>query len=228
MIRTSAIIIALLASTSSSALAASKWTGCYLAAHGGYAVTDSDTSLDVSDLGLPVAVGFGGLSASGAEVGAGAGCDLQVPNSPFVFGVFGDWTHRDLDHSTSIYLADTEIAYAKFAIESGWTVGGRAGFLVSPATLIYALAGYTQSQTSRLEMFAALPGGEPTFADVGTLKGITVGGGIEAQMAYGWAVKAEYRFTKYDGITVDHADYDLKLDTNEHAARVGLTYRFGL
>jgi outer membrane immunogenic protein len=201
------------------------WTGCSVSAHAGYAVAAHDATLGL--VGAPVALNIDSLSASGGEIGAGLGCDFRIPGQPFVVGVFGDWTWRELEQSNTLTLGGFQ-AGTKMTIDDAWTVGGRAGILVNPSTLLYGLIGYTQARTSSLVLSAT---GFPSASfGVPDLSGWTVGGGLETQLGQGWAVRGEYRYTQYEEETVKLVPGLLNLDlkTTEHSGRLGMVYRFGL
>lgn len=201
------------------------WTGCHVGAHVGYSSLNTDANIDV--VGFPVSAGINGLGASGGVIGAGVGCDIRIPSSDFVVGAFGDWTRNDLDHSASLTLGGLN-ASAKYSLDDAWTIGARAGYLVTESTLVYGLAGYTVADTSPVT--GKIDGlGSASFS-VGDLKGWTLGGGIEVNLTDGLFLKGEYRYTMYDGESVALVPglVNLNLDTDEHSARVGLLYRFGM
>ena len=206
---------------------APQWTGLHIGAHIGYGTADTDTAIGVDPTIMPAGISFDGLSATGAEVGGSLGYDVRLPNSPFVIGVFGDWSWRDLDHTTSLTLGPLS-ASASLSIEDAWTIGGRAGYLLNDSTLLYALVGYRQASMSSLKLSA--DGIGATSFGVGDLKGWTVGGGLETQLSGGWALRGEYRFTRYDGQSVEliPGALALDLDTDEHVARLGAVWRLSI
>jgi outer membrane immunogenic protein len=102
-----------------------------------------------------------------------------------------------------------------------WSVGGRFGFLSSPATLWYRTAGYTQAEfdaSSNLGSF-----------DLGTFSGYFVGAGVESRLVGGWSLRGEYRFSQFDSETVASIPGLLNVDfePSMHTARLALTYKFG-
>lgn len=210
------------------------WTGCHIGAHVGYSSTNTDAGLNVDAGWLGAAsVGADGLAASGVAFGGGVGCDYRITGSNFVLGAFGDFTRNDLDHGLSANIDLFGIkakANAKYSIEDAWTVGGRLGYLVTESVMVYGLAGYTKADTSPLSVsIAGDINGKASFK-TSDLDGWVVGGGVELNIADGWFVKGEYRYTRYDGdnVTILPGVADLNLDTEEHAARVGVLYRFGM
>jgi opacity protein-like surface antigen len=67
-----------------------------------------------------------------------------------------------------------------------WAVSalGRIGWLIDPRDLVYAVGGYT---------YGGFEWGDRTFG----LHGATVGAGWEREVAPGWTMKAEYRYTRF-------------------------------
>lgn len=200
----------------------SQWTGCYVGAGGGYSIFDSKTSVGAAGFGDFATVD--GLAAEGVGLYAKTGCDVElVPK--WVVGAFGDydWQHNT-DFSVNVLGAPGDIV--KASLDSSWTVGGRAGYLVKPDALLYVLVGYTQAQVSDIS-FPAFPGA--TSLTVPDLKGIVYGGGIDVALGKGWFAQAEGRWANYDRKSIDVCggcgEY-VALDADVLSARVGLAYKF--
>ena len=68
----------------------------------------------------------------------------------------------------------------------------RGGFLIGPTDLIYAIGGYTYAGFETPQNFSSFG-----------LHGGTIGGGYEKKSSPLWSIKAEYRYTKFRGKTVD-------------------------
>jgi outer membrane immunogenic protein len=113
----------------------------------------------------------------------------------------------------SIYGPSNWIGTATFERDNSWlgTVRARAGFLATPAFLIYATGGLAYGKTSgdasldlRSDICTAAPTtpavcphfNEPSafFSSDKTRTGWTVGGGFEWMFAPQWSVKAEYLY----------------------------------
>jgi opacity protein-like surface antigen len=111
----------------------------------------------------------------------------------------------------------------------------RFGYLVTPRDLVYGLGGWTYAGFN-----TTLPAAiDPSFG----AHGVTVGAGWEREMLDGWTLKAEYRYTKFQGVDVDVATAQrdtsatsTNLFTSQatahispdlHVVRVGLTHYFG-
>src|SRR5262249_36825001 len=88
-----------------------------------------------------------------------------------------------------------------------WSVGARLGGLITPKTLLYGTAGYTQAEF------------ELTGAGAELFDGYFVGAGIEHMLRENWTLKLEYRYAEYEG-------QDVGVDTTLQTGRVVLTYKF--
>lgn len=195
-----------------------KWTGIYAGASVGYASTTTETGLNWAGLGNVLTVdGFG---AAGTSLAAHVGADIRIQN--FVLGGFADWTKHDQEWSiSSPFVGGT---FASMKIEDAWTLGGRAGVLVGD-TLIYGLIGYTTMSASDIAVPAV-----PLTIVVGDFKGWTLGGGLETHLGNNIFLAAEYRYTKFDGQTVDIATtpLSLSLEPETHEVKARVSYKFGL
>lgn len=149
------------------------------------------------------------------------GYDKQI-NSRYVVGAFADvdWSSAKAKFNQSslvglnIHGHEKNIltASANSEIEQDWgyTLGGRVGWLATPRTLLYFLAGYTKvhldNPTVNFKFKDPLGFIEhinsPTDLTVklpDELDGYTVGGGIETKLRQNWSLKFEYRFSDLDG-----------------------------
>ncbi len=146
------------------------WTGCYA----GGALKHVNGTTD-----------SWGVGVDGYAMGGIVGCDLQIGN--IVLGGFGDY---DWGHVSQF----GGISYKE------WSFGGRAGVVVAPTVLIYALANRPQIQYSG-----------------NSFNGLGVGGGVEVQLTKNWATALEYR----------HETFDTIAPVNVHVDTIGarLTFR---
>jgi len=114
------------------------------------------------------------LSGSGAAATSGASVFTDPGGATFPNGSFTT--------TTSFNTADS--------LDNRWMVSvlGRGGVVVDPADFVYLLGGYTYA---RFETFNSVVG----FG----LNGGTIGGGWERQIASGWSLRGEYRYTKFQG-----------------------------
>jgi hypothetical protein len=154
---------------------ASSWTGVGIGAYGAWLNADADVG--------PFNIGLNGQAAGiTASIGAKMGA--------FVIEGFGEygWVFGDL-HDLGV---DNEMA-----------AGIRAGFLVSPQTLVYAVGAKAWIDTS-----------------AGMFDGWQYGGGVKMHMkGTPTFLSLEYR----------RAEYDIHgLDVTADTVRAGFTYQFGL
>jgi outer membrane immunogenic protein len=159
------------------------WTGCYVAAGGGYGLFNQDRDIiaEVTDpAGAGTTLAYAVSAPAGAvlfpnqtEGGRGwlataqFGCDYQFAG-PFggnwVIGAFvdGDWSDLRGDHGLF-----NDMFSGEQRLRSSWAVGGRIGWLVTPTLLTYFTGGYTQASFSEVDYtnnftaaaFAAVNGG---------------------------------------------------------------------
>lgn len=166
--------------------------GCWIGADAGYQIKTSEFS-----------TGFGNveLSADNATYGPSAGCDVPIKGSPFVVGLMGSWTF------TNAKSAITEV-------QSEWSVVARVGYLVTPATMPYILAGYTQLDEK-------LPTALAAFKD--NPRGLTLGGGIEHMLNENLALSLEGRWVDLGHDTV----LGVTKDDNTFQGLLRLSWKFG-
>ena len=197
---------------------AENWTGCYVGGAGGYSAALMDTSISAGGGGI----GVDSRGMQGGSVAALLGCDMQVAPR-VVMGVFADWTY---DPDTTFSITATGIpTLLQMSLENRWGVGGRAGYLVQPGSLVYVLAGYTQAQTSNITS----PAGGPGFViGVPDLKGYVIGAGSEFALGNGLYLQAQYSYANYakENIALGGGPLVLGLDTDVQTARVGLLFKF--
>ena len=160
-------------------------------------------------------------------------------NSRFVVGAFFDYDWADLDTSLDAsinFLGTTFGAGADIEVEDMWSIGGRLGYLVSPSTMLFVTAGYSQADVSDLTANASGLG-SVTLARVGDFDGYFIGGGAEMKITKAISIKGEYRYTDLDSEVITllpgtapeiNNFVTTKLDPDIQTARVSLNYRFGL
>ncbi|MDQ2632645.1 MAG: outer membrane beta-barrel protein [Pseudomonadota bacterium] len=187
-----------------------------------------------------------GYNWSGLYVGAGAGVgavrrvlsfgDFQIMPDQGGHGVFGEVTlGYDYMLSQRFLLggfADVRFGNIGFSAEIegqellsitndyGFDVGARAGYLLTPSTLGYVLAGYTW-QHFDVDV-ADLPPGISLDTD---RDGYILGAGLETAVAANWTLKGEYRYADYGKHLVEFLD--INSETSTHTFHVGVNYRPG-
>jgi opacity protein-like surface antigen len=166
-----------------------RWSGAWIAATLGYGVAATDIS-DVFGADLS-------LATHDLTYGAGAGFDHRFAGTNLVLGA-----GCDVDFTR----AETAVA----SWDRQWACWGRGGVLLSPALLVYGLAGYT-----------SLDGGfaVPELMD---RRGLTFGAGLETAFLDGWFLRAEGRRVDLGGESGGGID----VESTQYAARLSVGYRF--
>jgi outer membrane immunogenic protein len=175
------------------------WSGCYVDAGGGYGMWSAEATRQ-RDPGFGVVGILSATVASGGGHGwfgsVGGGCDFQVGDR-WLIGAFADYDFSDLKG----HFADPVSGeFGPEKLRSAWAVGGRIGWLVTPAILAYVSVGYTQARFDQVDIFFAFnpPVREPFYLPATTYSGWFLGGGTEFMLSPGWFVRNEYRYARYD------------------------------
>jgi len=95
-------------------------------------------------------------------------------------------------------------------------VGGRIGTTLTPSTLLYAKAGYTNG---RFDTDYSAPGVARVQGHQ-TKDGYRLGAGVEEKLGSNLYAKAEYRYSKYDKLS----GYDARVERHQVVAGVGLRF----
>ncbi len=197
---------------------------------------------------------FDGIGGEGIFGTVQVGYDWQyAPRA--VVGLFGDFDWSGIGTDLSFSASQDGYKYlsanGEADLEWMWTIGIRFGYLATPDTLIYMLAGYTQANFDDPSLTINFDGYKETAStSLDTFKGYTLGVGMETRLDANWALKLEYRFTQlssenlfsfydsyYEGGFCNYC-YDSKkyyveegvsadLEPSIHTGRVVLTYRIG-
>src|SRR5262245_2033142 len=205
------------------------WSGCYVAAGGGYGVfnTDRDVVSEFVNIGAGTIVAYTngaptGTVITGKETFGGRGylataqfgCDLQFAGS-FVIGAFADayWTNMRGDHALfGVLFGQQELRWS-------WAAGGRIGWLVTPNLLTFFSGGYTQAEFREVDLavgqasaialgvgftLAAAQGASGLQLGSQRYSGWFLGSGVEYAFTWwpGLFWKTEYRFADYGSRTV--------------------------
>jgi outer membrane immunogenic protein len=203
--------------TSASRAEAGSFTGCYGGGALGYSAALSDTSLDHKVFGNIASVDS--LAASGGQVTALAGCDMQVGKSPLVLGIWGDHSWSEAEFSVNVGPATV----LETGVDTSWAIGGRAGYVVVPGAMVYLKAGYTQAELNDIS-FPATPLAKPL--SVPTLDGYVFGGGAEVGLGSGLYLQVDYSYADYDQADIALGkNTSLGLDVDVQTARVGILFR---
>jgi outer membrane immunogenic protein len=149
-----------------------------------------------------------GEHANGVVYGVGAGYDFQTGGA--VLGIEGEASDSTADKCVTGFLVTGD----RICSSAGRDlyVGGRVGGLVSPNTLIYGKAGYTNGRINT--DYTTATGGPASFRSRDNLDGLRVGAGVEHAVGRNAFVKVEYRYSNYEA------------DVERHQAVAGFGFRF--
>jgi outer membrane immunogenic protein len=170
------------------------WTGPYIGAQAGY--------------------GWGRASDmknNGWMVGGYLGYNVQLDNSPVVFGIETDLNFADID-------GDARRRGFTTKLNSSWNGATRArvGYAFG-RFLVYGAGGiaYADREFKRF--------GDK---DSKTAVGWTVGGGVESAVTDNVTVRAEYRYNDYGKDKFDVSGVSYKSGATEHRIMGGVAYKF--
>ncbi|MET3335154.1 outer membrane immunogenic protein [Bradyrhizobium japonicum] len=233
-------------------VAISSWTGFYAGLGLGFRSTAADlTTTSVFEDGIPRDISDALVSqpfdGPGLRVNPYAGFNWQVAPS-WVLGVEGDVGFGRQTTILQGFRASPRAGSSSFLVDSlaltaGWdaSLRGRAGYLLTPATMAYVTGGLAWQQFDVTSVCVgatcnnALPA---VVSNSATRTGWTLGGGLETALWGNWLLRADYRYADFGttpftmartrsgagpALTVDN--FDTRLRT--HTASVGLAYKFG-
>jgi outer membrane immunogenic protein len=173
------------------------------------------------DDGVETGDNEGDESIDGVGYGVGVGYDIAVGRA--VFGIEGEYLDSTGEQETGETVDGTEFLGR---IETGRDlyIGGRVGFAVAPRTLAYVKAGYTN-----LSIESAFTSDTDNVDFDTTVDGYRLGAGIEQQLGTNVYVKAEYRYSNYNGLQFDDdlfGDETIDIDLDRHQVMAGVGFRF--
>jgi outer membrane immunogenic protein len=224
-----ALVASGIALAATPANAQDEFSGFRIEALAGYDNEGVDFDDDVLDGGK--------RSDDGFALGAAAGYDVQM--GQFVFGVEADFVESTLDREydeQGLRPANpiaTPIS-ATYNIEGGGdiSVGGRAGFAVSPTFLIYGKIGYSWHKLA-IEGTGSDNGAPFTIDEQIDLAGLRLGAGGEMNFGENFYGKIEYRYSNYNegDFDVNGANANLEplfsgIDVVRHQVMLGAGFRF--
>ncbi len=198
------------------------WTGLYIGAHIGNAVSGSDWK-DVS--GAPLPVPFAGYFTGGGIVrGAQVGFNYQRGN--LVLGLEGEGSFADIDGGVQCAVA---IFACDAKIEALGTVTGRLGY-TSGDFLFYGKAGgaWLYEKLSMTPNPGA--GWWDPWAGRQIRPGLALGAGAEYALSSRVSAKIEYNYLAFGQDRGDLTDpngnrVNVGLDQNIHLVKLGLNYK---
>lgn len=197
-----------------------RWSGVYLGGSFGGAFTKSSISSaenfrEIVPTNTPPFQVFGQstLATSSQSGGRGALLDAYVGantvfNGFFLAGVQFEGTLSDVSFNSTgtrtVAVSNAAGLTGQVAVISSWqpqvharwmtSALVRAGVLVQPETLLYAIGGWTgaQFEYGMLTDNLFLETGQTFWAS-----GATLGGGLEHKFGQNWSLRAEYRYTRF-------------------------------
>ena len=134
-----------------------------------------------------------GDSRDGIAYGIAAGYDFQLGGA--VAGIEAEYLDSNTDGCDGgfVVTGDSICATAKRDLYAG----ARVGVAVTPSTLLYAKAGYTNARVGLTYTNPA--NSAQNFALRDNLDGVRVGAGVEQKLGTNLYVKGEYRYSNYEG-----------------------------
>lgn len=150
----------------------------------------------------------------GFTYGALLGYDFQRGN--IVYGIDGEIT----DATTKSRSYNEVTAGDRFSVEAGRDlyIGGRLGYVISPAAMIYAKGGYTNARVE--SRYQPNTGADNELVDKADLDGFRLGAGLEYKLTPTAFVKGEYRYSHYGEIE----GYNIDLDRHQLMAGLGIRF----
>jgi outer membrane immunogenic protein len=147
------------------------------------------------------------VDTDGFTGGAFVGASTHV-NGPWSLGVEGDWKYAGGDGTD-----------APISLEQNWTasVRARAAYEITPATDIYATAGWS---------WADVDADIGATSDSQTLSGWTAGVGVEHEYNDRLFTRVEYRYTDYDEEDFAVGPFGWSADLASHEVLVGVGWKF--
>ncbi|WP_293882484.1 outer membrane beta-barrel protein [Sphingomonas sp.] len=155
----------------------------------------------------------------GFVYGVGAGYDAQVGG--VILGIEGEAT----DSTNKVRARNVLVTGDNARVSAGRDlyIGGRIGYAVAPATLLYVKGGYTNARFGeRYDNGAGTISGGHANAD-----GYRVGAGVEQKFNVfgpGGFVKAEYRYSNYKNLNVGDANIDTDFDRHQVVGSIGVRF----
>ena len=160
-------------------------------------------------------IGTANVEGSGSvSVGGVVGRNWQ--ENTFVYGVEGELAVLNNDETNSV-------SGGTLSVNSDWmaSIRVRAGYLMSPDTLLYATAGVAWANFD-----TELSGISGSTSSSETMAGFVIGAGIEHHFTEDWAARLEYAYTDFGSRTIRNGTQVASLDPDIHAIKLAFVYRF--
>jgi outer membrane immunogenic protein len=230
---------------------AMSWTGPYLGLGLGARALQADSAA-TSELfgGAPLPILKNSVPFNGTAFRANPYAGVNWQFAPkWVAGIEGDAGFADRTTTLSGYPVSPAFgtfhdAADSLVLKTTWDASLRArlGFLVTPATLLFASGGAAWQHDEVISTCGSAPcrrtfSVSPSVITNSTTKlGWTIGGGLETALGHHWLARAEYRFADFgtSSYTISRTSsfapsntidtFDVTLRT--HVATFGLAYQF--
>jgi outer membrane immunogenic protein len=158
----------------------------------------------------------------GLLFGGGIGYDIAT-SSNIVLGAEAELTGSTAKSDRNDYTSD--FGYGRVKQGRDIYVGARAGYVVTPTTMLYVKGGYTNS---KLEVLAGST--SQTTDNNFKLDGWRVGAGAEHAVGPNSYAKLEYRYSNYERGNIDYATGGTSgrfdVDTDRHQVVASYGFRF--
>jgi outer membrane immunogenic protein len=229
------------------------WSGCYAGANAGTSTGRSEQTTLGNSILTGGALGAPAPALLGAPAGTSIAGDLNL--SGFIGGFqggcnyqFGQWVvGAEVDGmATNKEGQNFETGLVPFAgagranwisqTQERWlvTARGKLGWAVWDKSMVYVTGGGAWAKIDTSEFLVGAQTGTG-HQESNTRSGWTVGGGWEYALGYGWSVKGEYLYVKFDdyqtftsppfgGQGLNIAPRNNKL--NDNIFRAGMNYKF--
>jgi outer membrane immunogenic protein len=232
------------------------WTGFYVGLNAGGAWNESNptTATVFSPTGYFAAtsvpaigtVGNQNINRSGFTGGVTGGYNWQVGSG--LLGIETDFNYFHINGSatgTALYPCCAPTTFTVNSSESTdwlWTLRGRAGFLATPALLLYGTGGLAVANLKANYVFTDTFATAAESAAISTTRyGWTAGAGGEYALMNGWSIKAEYLYVDLGRASTTSTNltafvpaiafptnvYTHTVNLHSNIGRVGINYKFG-
>jgi outer membrane immunogenic protein len=181
---------------------ASPWDGLYIGGNVGFGSTDFSATAS--------AVGFGSATASvtGSGVVGGVQLGYNKQFGTFVLGLETDFDATSISNTT----AGVETKLPWFG-----TTRLRAGFLLSPALLVYGTGGVAYGHVEE-----SVPGASVTVPGVGW----AAGAGLQYALTPQWSIGAEYLHVELEGPSANAGGATASTKATTDLGRATLNFKF--
>jgi outer membrane immunogenic protein len=221
------------------------WTGFYIGAGLGARVanTDWETTTAFAPSGAPIPFLSSPNASSDSTSLRGSiygGYNWQF-SSAWVAGLEADigYANNETTNNRIPGLFDVGASSSKSELGFDGSIRARLGYLITPSVLLYGTGGVAFQEIKNSTLCPADtnvcdPGaGTQRFSHDDTLVGWTIGAGAEALVYGNWLVRAEYRYSAFDGDnftaippTSTTFGADAKTEVKTHTFGVGVAYKF--